>query len=208
MREHHRPVLFGEGELDRFPGAPDPAVTHRIAHETARTLLSRARGGADPNVVKRLTHYTDEHGIETISELWAQMSPESLPGVLWRVYLLRSMVMGHPDDNAALFQLGEGRLGTVDAVVAGVQPPAGVIEVQQLTEQVLRGVFVGDFHLALNRAAAFCMIVAAGCLRHADDIDEVDALAAESLTERAAALTDMAHVFRRGAALWRSDRLD
>lgn len=119
VREHHRPVLFGEGQFERLVGAPDPAVTHRIAHETARTLLSRARGEADENVLKRLTHYTDEHGLETIAELWAASASDTLPGVLWRVWVLRALVMSRTMEMTALYDLGVRRLPTADPIVTG-----------------------------------------------------------------------------------------
>ncbi|MFU0804758.1 MAG: DNA-directed RNA polymerase subunit beta [Pseudoclavibacter caeni] len=208
MREHHRPVLFGEGQFERLVGAPDPAVTHRIAHETAHTLLSRARGEADENVLKRLTHYTDEHGLETIAELWATSASDTLPGVLWRVWVLRALVMSRTMEMTALYDLGVRRLPTADPIVTGLGVPAGVLEVQDFTERVLRGVFSGDMHLALMRAAAFCMVVASGCLEHADAVDATHPEVARRLAEQAGRLTDMARVLRRGAALWQRDALE
>lgn len=164
--------------------------------------MSRARGDSDENVLKRLTHYTDEHGLDTLTELWAQTSPESLPGVLYRVYLLRSMIMRTTGEMTALYELGRERLATTDQIVAGLDAPTNLREVEQFSEDVLRGVFHGDFHLSLNRAAAFCAIVAAGCLEHADRIDAEHPGTAAALTRRAGALTDMVQVFRRGAVLW------
>ncbi|MGO2655233.1 MAG: DNA-directed RNA polymerase subunit beta [Pseudoclavibacter sp.] len=208
MREHHRPVLFGDGEFERIEGAADPAAVYRLAHETARTLMARARGMDDENVLKRLSHYTDEHGVETITELWATASAESLPGMLWRIYLLRSLIMASTEEVTALYDLGARRLSTADPIVTGLDTPAQVLEVQRLSERILRGVFSGDFHLALMQAAAFCSVLAAGCLAHVDVIELTEPDAAARLTRQAGTLTDMVVVFRRGAVLWTQDALD
>ena len=44
----------------------------------------------------------------------------------------------------------------------GVAEPPGPAEMQQLTDAILTGVFDGDLAIALERAAAFCRVVASG----------------------------------------------
>ncbi len=112
--DFHKPALFGGGAFESMPGGEDPAAVLRAAHESARLLLARARDADDPAVVDRLVHYTDDHGIDALAELWARSAPPSLPGALWRIYLVRLMIRQDSDQVAMLFQRGTEVLGTID----------------------------------------------------------------------------------------------
>ena len=146
--EFHRPALFGGGEFEAFAGGADPAAAMRAAHDSARALLARARNAGDPAVVERLVHYTDEHGIDALAELWARSGPHTLPGALWRLYLVRLLIHQDPAGVSLLFQRGVEVLPTIDPIVAGAPTPAGPAEVTDLADRILRGVFDGDFALA------------------------------------------------------------
>jgi hypothetical protein len=206
--DFHKPAMFGGSEFEAFPGGEDPAAVSRAAHETARALLARARDSNDPEVIDRLVHYTDEHGIDAVAELWARATPHSLPGAFWRLYLVRLMIGQDPDGVALLFQRGTEVLATIDPVVAGAPSPAGPQEVLELSNQILRGVFTGDLGVALDRAAAFCRVEAAGATSIADDQDGPSPERATELTTRAARLATYAADLTACARLARSDSLD
>lgn len=59
-----------------------------------------------------------------IAELWSKAEPDSLPGVLWRLYLLRSWMRKQRDTIARLWRLGEP-IATSASAIAGVDsaPP-------------------------------------------------------------------------------------
>ncbi|WP_348534940.1 DNA-directed RNA polymerase subunit beta [Pseudolysinimonas kribbensis] len=141
--DFHKPAHFGGGEFEAFAGGEDPAAIMRAAHESARALLARARRSEDPEVVERLVSYTDEHGIDALAELWARSAPTSLPGALWRIYLVRAMIHHDPATAAILFQRGVEVLRTIDPVVAGAPTPAGPSEIDELADRILRGLFEG-----------------------------------------------------------------
>ena len=206
--DFHRPALFGGSEFEAFAGSDDPAAVIRAAHETARALLARARESDDPAVIDRLVNYTDEHGIDTLAELWARTTAHSLPGALWRLYLVRLMIRQDPEGVALLFQRGTEVLATIDPVVAGAPSPAGPQEVVELADRILRGVFEGDLGIALDRAAAFCRVEAAGATSIADDQDAASPERASELTTRAARLATTAAELTACARLARSDSLD
>ncbi len=208
MAEFNKPTLFGGGEFEAFQGGEDPAAVLRTAHDSAKALLTRARDAADPGVVDRLVSYTDEHGIDALAELWARSAPHSLPGALWRIYLLRVMIHQDPDGVALLFQRGTEVLRTIDPVVAGAPLPAGPQEVSELADRILRGVFEGDFALALERAAAFCRVTAAGAVSVANDQDAASPVRASDLTTRAQRLAITAEELAACARLSRADTLD
>ncbi len=209
MRDRfHRPTLFAGGILDSFLGGEDPAQISRVAHETAAALLARVREEADPGVVDRLVEYTDAHGIDALAELWARSNAKSLPGALWRIYLLRLLIRQDAAGTALLYQRGTEVLLSIDPVVAGAPTPTGPAEVTELADRILRGVFEGDFAVALDRAAAFCRVTAAGCASVADDRDIADPVRASELTTRALRFTRTAEELTACAKLWRADSLD
>jgi len=206
--DFHKPALYGGAQFEAFPGGEDPAAVLRTAHESARALLSRARSTDDPQALERLVHYTDEHGIDALAELWARSAPRSLPGALWRIYLVRAMIHQDPEEVSLLFQRGAELLPTIDPLVAGAPEPAGPGEVTELADRILRGLFEGDFALALERAAAFCRVTAAGASDVADDQDAVLPERATALTTRALRLTTTADELSACARMARSDSLD
>ncbi|PZQ90608.1 MAG: DNA-directed RNA polymerase subunit beta [Leifsonia xyli] len=207
--DFHKPTLFGGREFEAYEGAePDPAASRRIAHDTARALVARVRNSGDPEVLDRVVGFSDEHGLDAVAELWARSSERSLPGALWRVYLLRTMIRQDPDGVALLFRRGTEVLVTIDPVVAGAPTPAGPQEVLELSDRILRGVFDGDLADALERAAAFCRIEAAGAASVADDQDAASPERSTTLTTRAARLATIAEELATCARLARDDSLD
>lgn len=206
--DFHKPTQYSGDKFDTFEGGEDPAQIMRVAHDTAHALVNRARETDDPAVLERLVAYTDAHGIDSIAELWARASPRSLPGALWRIYLLRVVIRQDPAGTAFLFQRGTEVLATIDAAVAGAQAPTGPEEITQLADQILRGLFRGDFGVALDRAAAFCRILSAGCSNEADTAELTSPDRATELTTRADRFTITAEELTACARLYRSDSLE
>jgi len=206
--DFHKPTLFGGREFEAFAGTRDPAATMRIAHDTARALLRRVRDSDDPSVIDRVVGFTDEHGLDALAELWALSGPHTLPGALWRLYLVRVMIRQDPEGVALMFQRGTEVLTTIDPIVAGAPTPAGPQEVLDLAERILRGVFEGDFPHALERAAAFCRVEAAGATSIADDQEAASPERATELTTRASRLAVTADELAVCARLAHDDALD
>lgn len=206
--QFHKPTQFSGSKFEEFEGGADPAHISRVAHETAQALLSRVRGNPEPEIIERLVAFTDEQGIDAIAELWAQSSARSLPGALWRVYLMRTLIRQNPEDISFLFQRGTETTPTIDHVVAGAPTPAGPAEIVELADQILRGLFQGDFAIALDRAAAFCRLAAAGATSIADDSETVSPDRATALTTQALRLSETAADLAACSYLWRMDSLD
>ncbi|AJM77232.1 hypothetical protein [Rathayibacter toxicus] len=204
----HRPTRFPSHVFDVFQGGEDPARIMRTAHESAMTLLSRVRDNPDPVIVERLVAYTDDNGVDALAELWARSSPASLPGALWRIYLLRVVIRQDPEGMGFLYQRGAELSVTIDPVVAGAGMPTGPAEITELADQILRGLFEGDFAVALDRASAFCRVMASGAASLADDVEIDDAARASELTNRARRFSTIAVELVRCARLWRSNSLE
>jgi hypothetical protein len=206
--EFHKPTLFSGSKFESLHGADDPAELMRIAHETAQALLTRVRADPDARVVDRLVAFTDEHGIDAIAELWSRSSARSLPGALWRIYLLRVLIRQDPEGTSYLFQRGAEITTTIDTVVAGAPMPTGPAEITELADRILRGLFEGDFGIALDRAGAFCRVTSAGCTSVADDLDATEPERSSELTRRALRFSQTAQELSGCARLWRDDSLE
>jgi hypothetical protein len=206
--EFHKPTLFSGPRFEDYEGGADPAQISHVAHDTAQALLSRVRHDPRSEIVDRVISFADEHGIDDIAELWSRASPRSLPGALWRIYLMRAFIRHDAEECSYLYQRGSELLATIDPVVAGASTPTGPGEITALADQILRGLFEGDFAGALDRAAAFCRVTATGATSIADDAELSNPDRATELTTRAYRLTQTASEFTSCARLFRADSLD
>ncbi|MDO5052979.1 MAG: DNA-directed RNA polymerase subunit beta [Pseudoclavibacter sp.] len=202
----HKPVRLPGGAFDALLGGGDAAEASRVAHDTAAALLHRVRGGRDAAAVERLVSFADENGIDDIAELWAPAAAASLPGSLWRLYLVRQAAVRDPEGASYTFRRGLEVDRTISHVVAGPVTPTGPRELVQLVDEILRGAFTGDFALALDRAAAFARIMAQGAAQLAEGQADRERAAAE--TRRGVRYLQIAEELAACAGRWREDRLD
>ncbi len=202
-----RPTFLGPNALDTFTGSStDPAQRIEAAHLTANALVSHGRSGNDPELTARLVGLADEHGLDEIAELWSARPAHTLPGALWRVYALRAGIRRDPAGMARAFDEGRRR-APVHEAVAGVADPPGPTEVQDLADAVLAGAFTGDLAVALERAGAFCHVVATGWAVQADDAAAVSASEPERLTRQASGLARTGTELEDAARRWRTGEL-
>jgi hypothetical protein len=117
------------------------------------------------------------------------------------------MIHDDPRTAALLYERGRDALPSVDPVIAGAPAPAGPDELIELSDAILRGVFDGDFGVALDRAAAFCRVQASGATHLADDYEPTEPDRSSELTTRALRLSTFAVDLTAAAALWRRDAL-
>lgn len=206
-RDFHKPVRRPAETFDRLFAADDPAEVSRVAHSTAHALLSRVREDPSIDVVERLVTFTERHGIDDIAELWSRSPARTLPGALWRLYLLQLMIHDDPQTAALLYERGRTNIASADPVVAGAPAPAGPEELVALIDTILRGLFRGDFAVALDRAAAFCRVQASGATHLADDYENTEPERGSALTTRALRLSTYAGDLAACAGLWRRDGL-
>lgn len=202
-----RPAMLSPREADDIPGDLDPGLRGEIAHTTAAAIVDRARASEDPEVVTRLVRLVEDEGLDVVAGLWADSPAETLPGALWRLYVLREWVRRDPDTVADRYRLGVDA-AQVSNVVAGVVSPPGPEDVRAVADAVLSGVFAGDLAVALERAGAFCRVLATGAAFDADHVETLDAVHATRMTRGAASLVRTAEELEHAAGLWRVDRLD
>lgn len=192
---------------EQIEGDIDPADRGIIAHETAAAVVSQAREAKDPELVERLVRLVDQEGIDTVAMMWAKAGEHTLPGALWRLYMIREWVKVDAEAVARSYHHGV-HAANVRAAIAGVEDPPGPEEVRRLADSVLSGVFAGDLAVALDRAGAFCRVVATGAAFEADADDGHADARAHKTALRAAQLLRTGEDLERCAEMFRMGRLD
>lgn len=195
-RPPRRPSFQEPAALEALAERSDPIEQLHAAHESAAVLVRAGRAADDPQVTERLVALVDELGLPALADLWASRPARSLPGALYRLYVLREWMRLNPDTVAREYAAGV-HFTEPNHAVAGVEPP-GPQQVGCVADAILRGVFTGDLADALDRAAAFCHVVVAG---RAELARGTRALA------RAGRLQGLARDLSACAALWRTDAL-
>lgn len=193
-REFRKPSLPGSALFDLQAGGDDPAEVTAAAHRVANLLVRGAHDPGDAELSERVLHLVDDQGLAIVAELWAHAPADSLAGVLWRLYLLRTWVHRQPDRAAREFAAGKIH-APVHEFLAGVVDPPGPDEVVELVDTVVRGIVTADFDVVIERAAAFAHITGVGRAQ----LDDGDHLSAARLVDMAAGLRRAAELERRGA---------
>ncbi len=201
-----RPVLAADIErLAAGAASGEPHARMELAHATAAVVVGAGRApeadDARSASADRIVRLAEEVGLETLAELWRDASPDSLPGALWTLYLLRTWCRGNGAEVARLYRAGRG-LAPVDEVVAGVHDDADPDAVGSLADCVLTGVYGGDLAVAMERGAAFFRVVAAG----REHLAEEGEAGAEELL-RASRNRTCADSLARAAQSWRAGTL-
>ena len=170
-RIHRRPSSKPPSAIEALGEGSNPIDELHAAHESAAVLLHTGRAAEDPEVTERLVAITDDVGLPVLAELWARRPARSLPGALYRLYLLREWTSTDPDGVAREYTAGI-HFAEPSHAVAGAEPPSPD-EIRRVADAILRGAFTGDFALALERASAFCHVVVMGRAELARDAEQL-----------------------------------
>lgn len=222
-----RPGQLDQMMADNIAGGADPAQINEMSHASAAVLLDRVHHTQDAALVERVLTLVDREGVDVIAELWSSAEPDSLPGILWRLYLLRTWMRKNRESIARLWRTGEP-VATTASAIAGVDQAPTEDDIAHIADSILAGAFTGDFAVALERAAAFTDVVALGLriearnmiarLKAAEGSDSSDSgisamekqvrTKSSRLMHTAGNLFVTAKDFRHGANLWRRGKLE
>ncbi|WP_022925952.1 hypothetical protein [Serinicoccus marinus] len=199
-RHFHRPTLRPPDRLEDAGGGADPLELAEAAHRSAELVVGRGRAesAGDHELTSRLVGLVGEVGLATVAQLWSDRPARTLPGALWRLYLLHEWVLRQPEEVGRQFAAGSGH-AEVYRAIAGVAEPPDPDGLRHLTEQILGGIFTGDFAIALERASAFCHVMAVGLAEPGGgDIPTKQVNRAARLRDTADDLTACARLWRLG----------
>lgn len=218
-----RPAQLDEASLNQMSSGLSPEQVSEMSHQSALALLHRVHESKDPALVTRVLTVVENEGLDIIAELWEKSEPETLPGMMWRLYNLRLWMRQNPESLSRFWRLGEPVVGAASAIT-GIDEAPTAEDIAATADSILTGAFVGDFSVALQRASAFVMIEAAGmdllAAREAHELPELEERRlADSGTRRrmahisalratASRLAQTGKDFRAGASLWKQGKLE
>ena len=87
-RAFRRPASLDQEEAEDIVGDEDPAAESEIAHTTAWALMGVPSGDFDEKATEKLRQSVRSEGVDIIAAAWARSPGFTLPGALWRIYLL------------------------------------------------------------------------------------------------------------------------
>ncbi|RBP99437.1 thymidine phosphorylase [Bifidobacterium xylocopae] len=217
-----RPGQLDPAVIEQISGGADPQQVSEMSHVSAASLLDKVHHTTDPEVVRRVVTLVDREGVDIVAELWSDAAPDTLPGILWRLYLLRSWMRRQGHAISELWRIGEPR-DTAASAIAGVDAAPDAAAMARTADSILSGAFTGDFALALDRAAAFCEVIARGlkagiptfeqapqAVQHLQASQDAGQAGKNQAAARktVSALTATAKDFAKAALLWRQGRLE
>lgn len=162
-----RPASLSPEVAELLPGEPDPSTSTDLAHDSARALLNGVFHSTDPEVVERVVNLVAEEGLADLALLWSHSPATTLPGALWRLYVLHTWVQRSGEEVVLRYREGSHTMSGL-RYLSGFSEPPEIEQVRDTMDDILRGAFTGDLGLALRRAGAVATIVAHGTAHLAD----------------------------------------
>ncbi|MCI6573951.1 MAG: hypothetical protein PT944_04285 [Actinomycetaceae bacterium] len=191
-----RPAQLKPDQIELIEGHDDVAQTSELAHTTAMVVVPlRDDATIDSAGRQRLLAIIREDGIDSLAETWVDSPAESLPGILWRGYLLREWIRRFPDEASERFLTAQRSDITTVVELSGVSNPQAV---KTLWDGVFAGNFTGDFAHVLRESARFTDFI--GRVQPEWIRDDAHPLATV-VTRRDTALVRTAREFRAGGEL-------
>ena len=163
-----RPASLYPSVAESIPGDPDPSTSTDLAHDSARALLDGVFHSSDPEVVRRVVSLAADDGLTDLATLWSASPATTLPGALWRMYVLHTWVRRSGDEVARRYRAGSRTVPGLRYLTGFAEPPE-VSQVKETMDDILRGAFTGDLGLALRRAGAVATLLAHGTAHLADE---------------------------------------
>ena len=227
-RQFHRPARLDPEVAESIEGAVDTAAASELAHQAAQALVGGGAPVGDepdaagapgdsgewitrPGVVAAVA----DHGVDAVAELWADSPAATLPGSLWRLFLVREWIRRDPAPIARryatvidLSAADDSALSRFEAARAEAEPAPSPGDLRAALDRVLAGDLADVVALApvLLVVAGFLRALAAGSnpVWIADDADEL----ADRVTRRDSALLATADELAEASRRAESGRLD
>ena len=198
-----RPAQLKPEQMELIQGDADTAFNSELAHTSAQAIVPLPTAHAiDQETIDRVRELIETEGVDVLAEAWVASPESSLPGILWRGYLLREWIRRFPQEVAK-------RYAASREYFAGVEPEKLdlVVPPEKLLEkwnEVFAGDYRGEFALVLRDSARFSDFL--GSVLPVWITDESHPLAT-SVTLRDTALLRVAQEFKEAGELLQSGKL-
>lgn len=199
-----RPAMLDAEQAENIPGAEDGARSSEVAHLVAQTLLGIEKD-SDQNV-QHLRELLESGGVDTVSELWSASPANTLPGTLWRLYLVYQWYLRDPDLVNERFQQGLSALEIGEAApVERSEKSVSTLMAELAALWQAKTSITGLGHL-LDKVADFLHVLASGV--SAEWIKDARDELADPVTLRPQALLQTASDLKLSSRVAKANRLD
>ncbi len=113
-----RPAMLDAARAEAIVGDEDPASLSAVAHTAAWALMGIGDETFSDEAVARLRETVRARGVDTIAHVWSRSPEFTLPGALWRVYLLHEWY--HRDPILVAERYAEGSRAPI---IQGLEAP-------------------------------------------------------------------------------------
>ncbi|WP_071129194.1 hypothetical protein [Varibaculum massiliense] len=199
-----RPAMLDAEQAENIPGAEDAASSSEVAHLVAQTLLGIEKE-SDENV-QRLRQLLESGGIDTVSELWSTSPASTLPGTLWRLYLVYQWYLRNPQLVNERFQQGLAALDIGDIFSREHSDKSVANLMDELAALWQAQTSIAELAPLLDRVSDFLQVLASGVSAEwiKDSRDEL----ADSVTLRPQALLQTADDLKLSARAAKANHLN
>lgn len=144
MTTPRRPAQLKPEQIELIEGDADTAATSELAHTSAQAIVPLGKTRAEESGVSaRVLELIREEGIDMIAESWVNSPEDSLPGVLWRGFLLSEWIRRYPEEVAERFAAARVAMG--ESEPEKLEQVLNPREVRAKWDEVFVGGFAGDF---------------------------------------------------------------
>ena len=203
-RTPRRPAMLDAEQAENIPGAEDGAISSEVAHLVAQTLLGIEKESDDQ--VKRLRELLESGGVDTVSELWSASPANTLPGTLWRLYLVYQWYLRDPDLVNERFQQGLSALEIGEAAPVERSDKTVSTLMEELAALWEAKTSITGLEPLLDKVADFLHVLASGV--SAEWIKDARDELADPVTLRPQALLQTASDLKLSARIAKANRLD
>ncbi|WP_461184165.1 hypothetical protein [Trueperella pyogenes] len=152
MTTPRRPAQLKPEQIELIEGDADTAATSELAHTSAQAIVPLGKTCAEESEVSaRVLELIREEGIDMIAESWVNSPDDSLPGVLWRGFLLSEWIRRYPEEVAERFAAARVAMG--ESEPEKLEQVLNPREVRAKWDEVFVGGFAGDFADVLRASA-------------------------------------------------------
>ena len=187
-RQFHRPARLDPETAEQLEGSADTAVASELAHRAAQALIGGFPGtevGDDPITRSGVVAAVAANGVDDIAELWADSPATTLPGALWRLFLVREWIRRDPELVARryatvvdLTEADDAATARLEAALGEARPVLAPTGLRERLDVLLAGDVEGsvtEIAPLLSATAGFLRALAAGSSPawFEDDTDEL-----------------------------------
>lgn len=204
-RKFRRPAMLSPADAEEITDSEDIEENSDMAHASAWAMMGVRSEEFNTEVVERLVATVRANGADIVAPLWDNSPAFTLPGALWRLYLLWQWNQLNPSVVAERFAEGQQAGEELGDQLADVS--------LEETLEAVKGILAGfgteeDLAPALEAAAKTLRVMAAGVSQGPRWITSDEHQLAHPVTLRPTALLDTAAELEEGALRARRQNLE